>query len=69
MFFIDTLETEGLGNRGYVCGGTETALVVDPPRDIDRVLAAAAVRGVRIDTSRRHTSTTTPCPVVSNWPG
>ncbi|WP_328862580.1 MBL fold metallo-hydrolase [Streptomyces sp. NBC_00306] len=49
MFFIDTLGTEGLGNRGYVCGGTDTALVVDPPRDIDRVLAAAAVRGVRIE--------------------
>ncbi|WP_438316359.1 rhodanese-like domain-containing protein [Streptomyces sp. HUAS TT3] len=48
MFFIDTIETEGLGNRSYLAGGARTAVVVDPPRDIDRVLAAAAARGVRI---------------------
>ncbi|MFB0626993.1 rhodanese-like domain-containing protein [Streptomyces sp. AB3(2024)] len=48
MFFIDTIETEGLGNRSYLAGGAHTAAVVDPPRDIDRVLAAAAARGVRI---------------------
>ncbi|MET8751720.1 MBL fold metallo-hydrolase [Streptomyces sp. NPDC004667] len=48
MFFIDTIETEGLGNRSYLAGGARTAAVVDPPRDIDRVLAAAAARGVRI---------------------
>ncbi|MFK0258873.1 rhodanese-like domain-containing protein [Streptomyces sp. NPDC090445] len=48
MFFIDIIETEGLGNRSYLAGGTKTAVAVDPPRDIDRVLGAAAVRGVRI---------------------
>lgn len=49
MFFIDTLETAGLGNRGYLAGTPSgPALVVDPPRDIDRVIAAAARRGVRI---------------------
>lgn len=48
MFFIDTIETEGLGNRSYLAGGAHTVVVVDPPRDIDRVLAAAAARGVRI---------------------
>ncbi|MEU9865457.1 MBL fold metallo-hydrolase [Streptomyces sp. NPDC047971] len=48
MFFIDTIETEGLGNRSYLAGGVANAVVVDPPRDIDRVLSAAAVRGVRI---------------------
>ncbi|MEU8777352.1 MBL fold metallo-hydrolase [Streptomyces sp. NPDC048606] len=48
MFFIDTIETEGLGNRSYLAGGATTAVAVDPPRDIDRILAAAAVRGVRI---------------------
>lgn len=48
MFFVDTIETEGLGNRSYLAGGAATAVVVDPPRDIDRILAAAAVRGVRI---------------------
>lgn len=48
MFFIDTLELEGLGNRSYLAGGAHTAVAVDPPRDIDQVLAAAARRGVRI---------------------
>ncbi|MFB7936065.1 rhodanese-like domain-containing protein [Streptomyces sp. NPDC056049] len=48
MFFADILETEGLGNRSYLAGGVRAAVVVDPPRDIDRVIAAAARRGVRI---------------------
>ncbi|MGW1816205.1 rhodanese-like domain-containing protein [Streptomyces sp. NPDC002125] len=48
MFFAEILETEGLGNRSYLAGGARAAVVVDPPRDIDRVIAAAARRGVRI---------------------
>ncbi|MCX5417628.1 MBL fold metallo-hydrolase [Streptomyces sp. NBC_00059] len=48
MFFADILETEGLGNRTYLAGGVRGAVVVDPPRDIDRLIAAAARRGVRI---------------------
>ncbi|WP_037624094.1 MBL fold metallo-hydrolase [Streptomyces aureus] len=48
MFFIDTIELEGLGNRSYLAGGARAAVAVDPPRDIDQVLAAAARRGVRI---------------------
>ncbi|MDF4252960.1 MBL fold metallo-hydrolase [Streptomyces sp. WMMB303] len=48
MFFVDTIEIEGLGNRSYLAGGARTAVAVDPPRDIDRVLTAAARRGVRI---------------------
>ncbi|MCA2204683.1 MBL fold metallo-hydrolase [Streptomyces sp. SMS_SU21] len=48
MFFVGTLESEGLGNRSYLAGGARGAVVVDPPRDIDRVIAAAAKRGVRI---------------------
>lgn len=48
MFFVDTLEFEGLGNRSYLAGGARGAVVVDPPRDIDEVIAAAARRGVRI---------------------
>ncbi|MDJ1137129.1 MBL fold metallo-hydrolase [Streptomyces iconiensis] len=48
MFFVDTIEVEGLGNRGYLAGGEHAAVAVDPPRDIDRVLTAAALRGVRI---------------------
>ncbi|MCX2923282.1 MBL fold metallo-hydrolase [Streptomyces sp. NEAU-W12] len=48
MFFIDTIEIEGLGNRHYLAGGRQTAVAVDPPRDFDQVLVAAARRGVRI---------------------
>ncbi|WP_051871519.1 MBL fold metallo-hydrolase [Streptomyces sclerotialus] len=48
MFFVDTLECEGLGNRSYLAGGRAAAVVIDPPRDIDQVIAAAARRGVRI---------------------
>ncbi|WP_225094961.1 MBL fold metallo-hydrolase [Streptomyces sp. CoH27] len=48
MYFVDTIEVPGLGNRSYLAGGERTAVAVDPPRDIDRVIAAAAQRGVRI---------------------
>ncbi|WP_151770535.1 MBL fold metallo-hydrolase [Streptomyces abyssomicinicus] len=48
MFFADVLETQGLGNRSYLAGGARAAVVVDPPRDIDRLVEAAARRGVRI---------------------
>lgn len=48
MLFVDTLEFEGLGNRSYLAGGPSAAVVVDPPRDVDQVVAAAARRGVRI---------------------
>ncbi|MFZ3565762.1 MBL fold metallo-hydrolase [Streptomyces sp. BH097] len=48
MFFIDTIELPGLGNRSYLAGSATTAVAVDPPRDIDQVIAAAARRGVRI---------------------
>ncbi|PWI10190.1 MBL fold metallo-hydrolase [Streptomyces sp. NWU339] len=48
MFFVDTIEVQGLGNRGYLAGGEQTAVAVDPPRDVDRVVAAAVRRGVRI---------------------
>ncbi|MFE1836032.1 rhodanese-like domain-containing protein [Streptomyces sviceus] len=48
MFFVDTIEVSGLGNRGYLAGGERAAVVVDPPRDVDRVIEAAARRGVRI---------------------
>jgi glyoxylase-like metal-dependent hydrolase (beta-lactamase superfamily II)/rhodanese-related sulfurtransferase len=48
VFFVESLELEGLGNRSYLVGGLGFAAVVDPPRDIDRVVAAAVRRGVRI---------------------
>ncbi len=48
MFFVDTVELDGLGNHSYLAGGPGAAVAVDPPRDIDQVVAAAARRGVRI---------------------
>ncbi|MFD4599424.1 rhodanese-like domain-containing protein [Streptomyces sp. NPDC058464] len=48
MSFVDTIEVPGLGNRGYLAGGAHGAVAVDPPRDVDRVLAAVARRGVRL---------------------
>ncbi|MFF4650780.1 rhodanese-like domain-containing protein [Streptomyces sp. NPDC001380] len=48
MYFVETLAVEGLGNRSYLAGGSAHAVAVDPPRDVDRMLAAAARRGVRI---------------------
>ncbi|MGY6022633.1 MBL fold metallo-hydrolase [Streptomyces spinosirectus] len=48
MFFVDTIEVAGLGNRSYLAGGERTAVAVDPPRDVEQVIAAAVRRGVRI---------------------
>lgn len=48
MYFVETLAIEGLGNRSYLAGSTTAAVAVDPPRDIEQVLAAAARHGVRI---------------------
>ncbi|WP_103534141.1 rhodanese-like domain-containing protein [Streptomyces sp. SM11] len=48
MFFVEVIELEGLGNRSYLAGGESSAVAVDPPRDVDQVLDAAARRGVRI---------------------
>jgi glyoxylase-like metal-dependent hydrolase (beta-lactamase superfamily II) len=48
MYFVETLAIEGLGNRSYLAGGRTAAVAVDPPRDIEQVLAAATRRGVAI---------------------
>ncbi len=45
---ILTLETPSLGDRSYLAHDGEVALVVDPQRDIDRMLALALDAGVRI---------------------
>ena len=42
------IETPTLGDRSYLVHDGETALVIDPQRDIDRVIALAAGTGVRI---------------------
>ncbi|MGE5287351.1 MAG: MBL fold metallo-hydrolase [Micromonosporaceae bacterium] len=42
------IETPTLGDRSYLAHDGDVALVVDPQRDIDRVTALAAERGVRV---------------------
>lgn len=45
---VITIETPSLGDRSYLVHDGVSALVVDPQRDIDRVLRAAAEAGVSI---------------------
>jgi len=48
MLTIVPIETTTLGDRSYLAHDGEVALVVDPQRDIDRVLELADGAGVRI---------------------
>lgn len=48
MIDIIPIDTPSLGDRSYVAHDGEVALVVDPQRDIDRVLAVTEAAGVRI---------------------
>ncbi|HMM95816.1 MBL fold metallo-hydrolase [Phycicoccus sp.] len=48
MVEIIPLDTPSLGDRSYLAHDGETALVVDPQRDYDRVLQLAEDAGVRI---------------------
>jgi glyoxylase-like metal-dependent hydrolase (beta-lactamase superfamily II)/rhodanese-related sulfurtransferase len=45
---IDIIETTGLGDRSYLISSDGVGVVIDPQRDIDRVLALAEKRTVRI---------------------
>ncbi len=45
---VITIETPSLGDRSYVVHDGRVAMVVDPQRDIDRILDAAGAAGVRI---------------------
>ena len=45
---VVSIDTSALGDRSYLATDGRAALVVDPQRDIDRVLAVAASRGVRV---------------------
>ncbi len=48
MFDIEIIETSSLGDRSYLLTDGVVAAVIDPQRDIDRVLDAASRRGVQI---------------------
>ena len=45
---IEVIETSSLGDRSYVATDGERAVVIDPQRDVDRVIAAAGRLGTRI---------------------
>jgi len=45
---IATIKTASLGDRSYLVTDGTVALVVDPQRDIDRVLALTASRGIAV---------------------
>jgi glyoxylase-like metal-dependent hydrolase (beta-lactamase superfamily II)/rhodanese-related sulfurtransferase len=45
---VAAIDTPALGDRSYLAHDGQVAVVVDPQRDIDRVLDLAAARGVRI---------------------
>ena len=48
MIHIETIETTSLGDRSYLAHDGKVAVVIDPQRDIDRVLHLAAQQRVRI---------------------
>ena len=48
MTDVVTIQTPSLGDRSYLVTDGATAVVVDPQRDIDRVLALAANRGISV---------------------
>jgi glyoxylase-like metal-dependent hydrolase (beta-lactamase superfamily II)/rhodanese-related sulfurtransferase len=45
---VEIVETSSLGDRSYLAHDGQVGLVIDPQRDIDRVLALAGRLGVRI---------------------
>jgi glyoxylase-like metal-dependent hydrolase (beta-lactamase superfamily II)/rhodanese-related sulfurtransferase len=45
---VSIIETSGLGDRSYLISSGDVAVVIDPQRDVDRLLAAVADRGLRI---------------------
>ncbi len=45
---VEVIETSSLGDRSYLATDGEVAVVIDPQRDVDRVLALAGRLGVRI---------------------
>lgn len=47
-FRVEVIETSTLGDRSYLATDGRSAVVIDPQRDIDRILALAGRLGVRI---------------------
>ncbi|MFG2167276.1 MBL fold metallo-hydrolase, partial [Micromonospora chersina] len=45
---VSVIATSSLGDRSYLASDGQVAIVVDPQRDIDRILYLAGEKGVRI---------------------
>lgn len=45
---VTTIETDGLGDRSYVVSHSGVAVVIDPQRDIDRILSHLETRDLRL---------------------
>ena len=56
---IIPIETPSLGDRSYLAHDGEVAFVVDPQRDIDRMLTCSSGTRCSSPTCSRPTSTTT----------
>jgi hydroxyacylglutathione hydrolase len=48
MLLIETIETTSLGDRSYLATDGRVAVVIDPQRDIDRILAVLDKHGVEL---------------------
>ncbi len=48
MIQLETIETSSLGDRSYLAHDGQVTVVVDPQRDIDRVLDLLASRGLQV---------------------
>ena len=68
MVQIDIIETPSLGDRSYLLSDGTVAAVIDPQRDIDRILEVAKPGTCGSPTCWKPTSTTTTSAAASNWP-
>lgn len=48
MIDVHTIETKSLGDRSYLATDGDVAVVIDPQRDLDRVLSLIDAQGVRL---------------------
>ena len=69
---IDIIETTGLGDRSYLISAGGVGVVIDPQRDIDRVVDLAADRGVQVRLvleTHLHNDYVTGGPELAHWAG
>ena len=69
MIEVVGIDTPALGDRSYLATDGRVALVVDPQRDMDRLLAAAAGRGVHAHVFETHIHNDYVSGRAWPWPG